>query len=270
MTGNAIKFTEKGYVEVSVTHDLDCGNLNEGKMRYLFSVTDSGCGIAKDFLPKLFTPFTQEDASSRRKYEGAGLGLSIVKGMLGLYGSRLEINTDCGRGSTFSFTLEMELDSEKNLPGLPLTADLRSLTKDDREFILEKFHSKSIAVLEARNHRMFDHIIRYLKDWEIKSQLLQGPVNLSFASDILKTAPDIIIINDNFENLVDFVQLFPAFYQSDQSNDSNELSWKNRPRIIYLSSMTSYRKVEAFVKLYRPLSVAIVEMVIFRWWWWWW
>ena len=99
LLSNAIKFTDKGSVRVRCTA--------EGAMVRI-SVTDTGIGIQKDYLERLFKPFTQIETGLSRKYEGTGLGLSISKRLVTLMGGEIMVESEPGRGSTFSFTLRRE------------------------------------------------------------------------------------------------------------------------------------------------------------------
>jgi cell cycle sensor histidine kinase DivJ len=97
---NAIKFTDTGgWVQVSATAEKDM---------LVLAVADNGIGISEHDLPKLGNPFVQADTSYDRSYEGAGLGLSVVKGLARLHGGRLEIASKLGHGTTATITLPRE------------------------------------------------------------------------------------------------------------------------------------------------------------------
>ncbi|OAN11409.1 hybrid sensor histidine kinase/response regulator [Photobacterium jeanii] len=98
LIGNAIKFTEYG----SVTAHLDWQDEN-----LVFSVTDSGCGIAKSEQCKLFKPFSQVDISSKRSHEGTGLGLAICRQLALQMNGNILLESDIGKGSTFTVTLPL-------------------------------------------------------------------------------------------------------------------------------------------------------------------
>ncbi|MCF8331625.1 MAG: response regulator [Bacteroidales bacterium] len=110
LVNNAIKFTEKGYI--SITADL----VKERKDYYAirFKVEDTGIGISKDYLDSLFESFTQEDNSTTRMYGGTGLGLTISKELVHLMDGQLFVDSTKGKGSTFSFELELEYVTDYN------------------------------------------------------------------------------------------------------------------------------------------------------------
>jgi hypothetical protein len=92
LISNAIKFTETGYVQLSC---------QQQEKEIIITVEDTGIGIKKEDLPKLFSPFQQVDTGLTRKYEGTGLGLSICKKLTELLGGRIEVESTLGEGSTF-------------------------------------------------------------------------------------------------------------------------------------------------------------------------
>jgi len=100
LISNAIKFTEKGYIDVSV----NIKETNENTVELLIKVTDLGIGIAEEDQSKLFSPFTQGDGSTTRKYGGTGLGLSISKKLVEMMQGEIALSSKIGEGSTFYFT----------------------------------------------------------------------------------------------------------------------------------------------------------------------
>ncbi len=104
LVGNAIKFTEKGEVVIEVCA-LGCQN---GRTLVHFEVRDTGIGIPKSALDKLFQPFTQADSSTTRRFGGTGLGLSIVRKLVEMMGGQVGAQSEPDKGSTFWFTLPLE------------------------------------------------------------------------------------------------------------------------------------------------------------------
>lgn len=93
---NAINFTLQGSIEITLVKD--------GKQKTIFSIADTGIGISKDFLPKLFLPFTQEDHGYSRKFEGNGLGLALVKGFCEINKAEIKVSSVASKGSAFTVT----------------------------------------------------------------------------------------------------------------------------------------------------------------------
>ncbi|TGK87669.1 PAS domain-containing hybrid sensor histidine kinase/response regulator [Leptospira noumeaensis] len=105
LIGNAVKFTEEGLVtfEVKVLKII-----SDDQIHLLFSVEDTGIGIEKESFDKIFEMFSQEDSSTTRKYGGTGLGLTITNQLLKHMDSKLQLESEYGYGSRFSFILKME------------------------------------------------------------------------------------------------------------------------------------------------------------------
>lgn len=102
LIGNAVKFTPKnGRILLSIS-------FNKRTEELLFSVTDNGKGIAKDKQEKIFDAFKQEDSSTSREFGGTGLGLSISQKLTNLYDSKLELESEEGKGSKFFFSIPLK------------------------------------------------------------------------------------------------------------------------------------------------------------------
>jgi CheY-like chemotaxis protein/nitrogen-specific signal transduction histidine kinase len=123
LVGNAVKFTTEGSVRVTVS-----ATRKGPRAEIRIAVQDTGCGIAPEDIPTLFQPFTQTDTSFTRRHGGAGLGLAISRRLAAMLGGRIEVVSEPGRGSTFTFLFEADLAalpaaSERavvmGLPGLP-------------------------------------------------------------------------------------------------------------------------------------------------------
>ena len=102
---NAIKFTERG----EVTLECAVERVDSGATTFRFTVTDTGIGIRPDQAAALFSPFTQADSSTTRKYGGTGLGLAICKQLVELMGGVIGVNSREGHGSTFWFTMPFDV-----------------------------------------------------------------------------------------------------------------------------------------------------------------
>jgi signal transduction histidine kinase/AmiR/NasT family two-component response regulator len=105
LLSNAVKFTEVGKVEY-IVHGT---RINDKRVRFDFSVKDSGSGITPEDLERLFQPFTQVDASSTRRFGGTGLGLTIARRMANIMGGDISVTSEIGKGSTFAMHVEAEV-----------------------------------------------------------------------------------------------------------------------------------------------------------------
>ncbi|MEV6305436.1 PAS domain S-box protein [Actinoplanes sp. NPDC051861] len=104
LVGNAVKFTHRGEVVIRVDPQ---GAAGDGRRRFAFSVADTGIGIEPAQLARLFEPFTQADSTTSRQFGGTGLGLTISHQLVGLMGGQLEVDSEPGHGSRFSFTVPL-------------------------------------------------------------------------------------------------------------------------------------------------------------------
>ncbi len=105
LLSNAVKFTDKGFVETTVS----AVHMEGGKCELRVAVRDTGIGIPPEQMGKLFRPFSQLDTSVTRRYGGTGLGLAISKRLAELMGGRLWVESEPGQGSTFTFTVTVDV-----------------------------------------------------------------------------------------------------------------------------------------------------------------
>ncbi|SDA71361.1 Signal transduction histidine kinase [Lachnospiraceae bacterium G11] len=104
---NAVKYTEKGQVTLNVGFERTEGV--DDFVNITYSVKDTGIGIKPEDMEKIFKPFERINEAENRKIEGTGLGISITQQLLELMGSKLEVESEFGRGSIFRFTLRQEI-----------------------------------------------------------------------------------------------------------------------------------------------------------------
>ncbi len=102
--GNAVKFTpEGGRVELQVERTAKF----DGKSTLRFTISDTGIGMSKEFLPRLFNTFSQEDSSTTNKYGSTGLGMAITKSIVEMMNGRIEVTSEKGVGTTFTVTVTL-------------------------------------------------------------------------------------------------------------------------------------------------------------------
>jgi CheY-like chemotaxis protein len=157
LIGNAIKFTSNG----SVTLKVEILNRKGNSVQVMFSVTDTGIGIASDKIDKIFETFEQADDQTTLNFGGTGLGLSIVKNLANLKGGELTVKSTEFEGSTFCFSNWYEV-----LPNLPETGAKIS------EKLLP-FENVRILVAEDNPINKF-LIVKILKGWEIIADVVEN------------------------------------------------------------------------------------------------
>ena len=141
LLSNAVKFTpDNGNIKLEVQP-----NVKERLMR--FSVTDTGIGISSADLQKLFKPFVQVDSGLSRQYEGTGLGLVIAKKMIEMHGGSIEVQSEIGEGSHFTFTLPWNpiIDEPDNRDQLE---EHRPISASRRKILLAEDNEASVEMLQ--------------------------------------------------------------------------------------------------------------------------
>ncbi|MEP7346062.1 MAG: PAS domain S-box protein, partial [Gemmatimonadaceae bacterium] len=158
IVGNAIKFTERG--EVVLTVDVETQTDIYAMLR--FSVSDTGVGISREQHTAIFRPFVQADGSSTRKYGGTGLGLAISTNLVALLGGRISVESEIGKGSTFRFTMPFHLSqlpietARTRETQLLHLRDMRVLVVDDNavnrrilEATLRRWHMEPVLAVSG-------------------------------------------------------------------------------------------------------------------------
>ncbi len=145
LAGNAIKFTQQGFVEIRVSEGLSQG--------VRFEVIDSGIGIPKEAQEKIFQNFYQTDSSISRRFGGTGLGLAISKAIVSKMEGTIGFQSESGKGSQFWFEVPMPVAQEssferpmESFPGLPPLGQSSSRLKGLRTLIIEDNHLNQVVL----------------------------------------------------------------------------------------------------------------------------
>ncbi|MGB3620068.1 MAG: 7TM diverse intracellular signaling domain-containing protein [Ketobacter sp.] len=112
LMSNAVKFTKHGSIGIVSTIEM----LENNRIEIRFQVKDTGIGISKDIQQNLFSPFTQADSSTTRRYGGTGLGLSICKELVHIMQGEIGLESEFNKGSTFWFTCRFEVGKLTDMP----------------------------------------------------------------------------------------------------------------------------------------------------------
>ena len=181
LAGNAVKFTEKGEVIVSV----EAAMLTGTEVDLVFSVIDTGIGIAKDKQDKIFSPFEQADGSTSRRFGGTGLGLAVSAQLVELMGGKIYLESAPGKGSNFHFKVSFDVltDEKSDFQHADLSG-VRALIVDD--------NASSCNIIKEM-----------LASWDIsvRSSLLTGEAKKILIDAALKGEPfDLVIIDFELAN----------------------------------------------------------------------
>lgn len=117
LVSNAIKYTDAGSVSIRLKSETSSG-INDGDVKVLLSIKDTGMGISGDKMDTIFQTFTQIESGYTKSSRGVGLGLSIVKELVNLMGGRIELSSEPGRGSIFTVHLNLPRGQEPEQPEL--------------------------------------------------------------------------------------------------------------------------------------------------------
>ena len=175
LLGNAVKFTERGEVVVTVRP-------GDGDDEVHLAVSDTGIGMPEEFLEKLFQPFSQVDSSSTRRYGGTGLGLAISKHLAEMMGGRIWAESSTGLGSTFHVTIKAQ--------GGPTTSPSRGLFLEGKR-----------ALIVEGNRTTREALAGWLKSWGMAATAVGEAT-----PDLLQKPFDVLLMGSNVaEELAPYV-----------------------------------------------------------------
>ena len=180
--GNAVKFTPKGgKVELEVICKAQYG----GKSAICFTVSDTGIGMSKDFIPHIFDTFTQEDSSTTSKYGSSGLGLAITKNIVEMMNGDIQVESEKGKGSRFIVTVTLDdssrTEAESSLNEIhpnnmaALIVDDDPIAREHAALVLEKIGIaaetapsgvEALEMVRLRQARMKPYNL-ILMDWQM-------------------------------------------------------------------------------------------------------
>lgn len=150
VTGNAIKFTDKGSVSLRCSM-IDRKTDDKGKVNLCFSITDTGIGIDQDSRERIFDTFSQVVDGATRKHGGAGLGLSITRKLTDLFGGEVRVHSEAGKGSQFSIELPFTV-YEGATQGSPLGQSpdsVKAALKDLYVLLVEDIEFNRIVAIDT-------------------------------------------------------------------------------------------------------------------------
>jgi PAS domain S-box-containing protein len=207
LIGNAIKFTPKGSININV----EVLSSNKDNQQLRFEVIDSGIGMSKDFISKVFDKFSQEQNSASRSYEGTGLGMAISRDLVQLMGGEIEVISVLNAGTTCRFDLSFPIGSQDSLVSTSRQIKegafkgKKALLVEDND--MNRFIAKQsldylgIETIEAENGQIATEIAASQKFdlilMDIQMPVMDGVAATSFIRNNLKIETPIIALTAN-------------------------------------------------------------------------
>jgi len=221
LAGNAVKFTEKGHVHIRIS-----GTVTNAKAHLKFDITDTGIGIPKEKVKSIFSEFEQVDSASNRKFEGTGLGLAISSRLVKLMGSEIQVSSEVGVGSSFSFVLRLPVAE---------TADTKKSWNDD------DFAQRNILIVDDLSLNA-EILYRQLRAWG---------ANCDIAHTGEQALRNIKANEKGFYDLVllDYSQLKPNDIEN-KGLITDNIHWKNLPTVLLATGEHSATKKDFDVSLF--------------------
>jgi len=187
LLSNAIKFTDDGWIELTIGFDPSTKRVN-------FTIADSGIGIAREQIDKLFKPFSQANETITRQFGGTGLGLTISSHLVHALGGTVLVSSEPGKGSTFSFCVAPEFDnSSRFINELPSEEGPVAETPN----VMTKFSGKVLFADDALdNRRLVDHLLRKAGVHPVLVEDGQQAITTALAEDF-----DLILLDVQMPNV---------------------------------------------------------------------
>ncbi len=193
LIGNAVKFTEKGEVLLTASFST----IDPGKIELNFAVKDTGIGINRESMDRLFQSFSQVDSSTTRSYGGTGLGLAISKRLVEMMGGKIWVESEYGLGSTFKFTiiagssLQESPSSRVSHPNCSSLLGKKALVVDDndtiRKMLVKELRSWGmISDTAASTKEAREKASKNIFDFVIWDGMLHGIDAKAFSKEIKK------------------------------------------------------------------------------------
>ena len=157
IVGNAIKFTNQGYVKIFI----ETKQVKENLVDLLIAVEDTGVGISEKQMEKIFDVFTQADASTTRKFGGTGLGLAISAQLVELMKGKLYVRSVAGEGATFDFAIQLNVPIESNY---------------SHPIYLNPIAPQKVLVVDAENQNC-ESLIKILEFWGLDCDSCNDPAS---------------------------------------------------------------------------------------------
>lgn len=249
---NAIKFTQEGYVCARISGQP---GENEDEEQLTFCVEDTGCGIRREDLDKIFEDFRQVDAKRNRSAEGTGLGLAIVKHLVELMDGSINVESTYGKGTRVTITIPQTITDRRPISEVP------DNPQAERE-ILETFSAPDIRVLIVDDNAVNRKVARgFLKGYDFQlTEAGSGPESI----DLVRSRKYDIIFMDHMMPMMDGIEAVDVI-----RNDCGENG--TSPVIVALTANVMEGMRERFLEcgfqdfIAKPLDRKELNQLLLRW-----
>ncbi|PHS72653.1 MAG: diguanylate cyclase [Cycloclasticus sp.] len=274
LLGNAIKFTQAGDVSICVSVDTS----HETSIRLLFEVIDTGIGIPIEAQGKIFNAFSQADSSTTRVYGGTGLGLAICRQLVTIFGGEIGLNSVVGEGSTFWFTVNLEINEQPDIQNdvfeLPQGINHKILFVSDNQFssrfMTQHFQTLSYnvdyvenganAVKKLRYQQKSQNSYDFILIDELNSDISQTSLTQIINADKALSATKIILlISTNFEQLSPAKKLHVFGSITKPVKQSDLISKLNSTKLITTSDSPKSTELDDRPASYKDKKILVVE-----------
>lgn len=252
---NAIKFTEKGSVTVTVKQQA----IKEKQVRLTFSVKDTGMGIRQQDLNSLFDAFTQLDIKKNKGKEGTGLGLAISRQLVELMGGELTVESEYGEGSEFYFTLWEGIESDDIIGDF---SEIREQTEEDEEKDIFTFTLPEVKILLVDDNEVNQCVAEALME-PFGMQIDVADNGQEALNMVQKTSYDLVFM-DHFMPVMDGVEA------TKKIRALSDESFRKLP-IIALTADAMQGVVEELLAIgmndfaSKPISMTEIAAILQRW-----
>lgn len=267
LTGNAVKFTMVGHVEIGVKLQSSSSN----KMLLTFTVTDTGIGMPEDKLTAIFEKFIRLNPSNQGIYKGSGLGLFRVKQFVDALGGEIEVESQLGKGSTFYVTVPFDKPLVDNLLATRFQKEVDTFTASPSEPIIEEKNIEPVNEDEPSVKKYNKHIL-FIEDTEVAirvASFLLAPMVTGFTIATTMAQALTALNETKFDLVVSDIGL-PDGTGMDIINKvkGNKNSLNYETPFVALTAHTDAEKLEKikqcqFKEIYsKPLTVKSVDIIL--------
>lgn len=256
LVGNAIKFTEKGEIKI----ECEVVKQEGSTLELQFAVSDTGIGISKENIDKLFKAFSQADSSTFSKYGGTGLGLSISARLVNLMRGRIWVESSAGHGSKFYFTIQVEAG---NLA--PVIFKKEGLTKKiavvgDDDIVVKQKPALPLNILVAEDNEVNQTLIK----------IVLGKLGY----DVIVVPDGTDVLSQLRNNMYDIIFMDVQMITLDGIETTKEIGrtmGESRPVIIAMTAFAMQGDKEKCIEagmddyISKPIKIEDVRQVISKW-----